>query len=152
MQKKITKRAVDAAAPGEAAIFLWDTETKGFGLKVTPKGRKVYVLQYRMPGTSTRRVTIGVHGAPWTPDAARAKAIELLGDAARGDDPAEVKRQAKAELSISELCDLYLSEGVRTKKASTANLDRSRINRHVRPVLGRKRVGALSRADINSFR
>lgn len=151
MQKKITKRAVDAAAPSDKTVLLWDTETKGFGLKVTPKGRKVYVLQYRMPGTSTRRATIGVHGAPWTPDAARARAIELLGDVSRGHDPAEAKRQAKAELSISELCDLYLSEGVRTKKASTAKQDRSRIDRHVRPVLGRKRVCELSRADINGF-
>lgn len=151
MQRKITKRAVDAAAPTDKPLLLWDTETKGFGLKVTPGGRKVYVLQYRMPGTSTRRVTIGAHGNPWTPDGARAKAIELLGDIVRGDDPADVKRRVKAELSIAELCDFYISEGVRTKKPSTVEGDQARIDRHIKPVLGRRRVSALSRADLNSF-
>lgn len=151
MQRKITKRAVDAAAPTDKPLLLWDTETKGFGLKVTPGGRKVYVLQYRMPGTSTRRITIGAHGNPWTPDGARARAVELLGDIARGDDPADAKRRAKAELSISELCDLYLAEGVRTKKPSTVEGDRARIDRHILPVLGRMRLRALSRSDINGF-
>jgi hypothetical protein len=44
---KITKRTVDALKPGATDRFLWDTELKGFGLKVTPSGNKVYILQYR---------------------------------------------------------------------------------------------------------
>ena len=70
MTVKITKRTVDAAAHGERDLFLWDAEVKGFGLKVTPAGSKVYMLQYRMGGrdTPTRRYTIGKHGSPWTPD------------------------------------------------------------------------------------
>jgi hypothetical protein len=26
-------------------VFVWDTEIKGFGLKITPAGRKIYILQ-----------------------------------------------------------------------------------------------------------
>ena len=83
MLTKITKREVDAAKPGERDRFLWDTDAKGFGLKVTPKGRKVYVLQFRLNGGATKRYTIGLHGAPWTPDTARDEARALLGDVAR---------------------------------------------------------------------
>jgi hypothetical protein len=70
---KITKRSVDDTKPGEKPVIVLDTEVKGFGLKVTPQGRKVYFLQYRLGGreTPTRRFTIGVHGSPWTPDRAR---------------------------------------------------------------------------------
>jgi hypothetical protein len=46
MRAKITKRKVDELQPGERDVFLWDTELPGFGCKVTPKGSRVYVLQY----------------------------------------------------------------------------------------------------------
>ena len=60
---KITKSAVDAVEAGGADQFLWDSELKGFGLKVTPAGNKVYILQYRKGGRGapTKRVT---HWAP----------------------------------------------------------------------------------------
>jgi hypothetical protein len=60
MKDKITKRTVDGLIPSEKDQFLWDTEVKGFGVKVTPKAKRVYVLKYRMPNRSnTRRITIG---------------------------------------------------------------------------------------------
>ena len=84
MRRKITKRAVDDVAPGQSDQFVWDTELKGFGLKVTPAGNKVYILQYRTGGrgSPTKRVTIGRHGA-LTPDQARSEATRLTG-ASRG--------------------------------------------------------------------
>ncbi|MEH6696684.1 MAG: site-specific integrase [Hyphomonas sp.] len=151
MQKKITKRNVDATEVEARDVFVWDTEVKGFGLKVTPKGRKVYLLQYRLPGTSTRRYTIGVHGAPWTPDGARNEAITLLSQVLRGEDPAEARQAIRADPTIAQLCDLYLAEGVATKKASTVSADRARIERHLKPLLGRKQLRSLARADISRF-
>src|SRR5690349_4167872 len=90
MQGKITKRLVDSAKVGDRDTFYWDSETRGFGLKITPSGRRVYILQYRVGGrrASARRVTIGLHGAPWTPETARREAQRLHGDIARGRDPA----------------------------------------------------------------
>jgi integrase len=148
---KITKRVVDGTEPGERDRFVWDSELKGFGLKVTPAGRKVYIAQYRLPGRPTQRFTIGRHGSPWTPDGARSEAAAILRHAATGQDPASAKRAAKADLTIAELCDLYLAEGARTKKASTLEMDRSRIEGHVKPLLGKKKLGALTRGDIDRF-
>ena len=70
MRAKITKRMVDATEPGENDLFVWDTDLKGFGLKVSPAGSKVYLIQYRLGGREarTQRYTIGKHGSPWTPD------------------------------------------------------------------------------------
>ena len=74
MRKRITKRSVDSLRPGPQAVFLWDTEISGFGSKVTPLGRKVYIFQYRVRGqsnkTAPKRVTLGKHGE-MTPDRAR---------------------------------------------------------------------------------
>ena len=161
---KISKMSVDAVKQGERDIYIWDCELAGFGLKVTPKGSKVYLAQYRVGGRKgrTRRVTIGKHGSPWTdpttgiaktltPDTARGEAKRLLGLAAAGCDPAEEKTQARKDPTISELCDLYLEHGCATQKESTLISDRGRIERHIKPLLGRRRVKTVSRADIQRF-
>jgi hypothetical protein len=78
MRGKITKRTVDAGRAGQSDQFLWDTDLKGFGLKITPAGSRVYILQYRRGGRGapTKRVTIGRHGA-LTPEEARKQAARL---------------------------------------------------------------------------
>jgi integrase len=125
----------------------WDTSISGFGLRVTPNDQRVYVLKYRVGGRQYW-FTIGRHGSPWTPDAAREKAKELLGDVAKGVNPAERRDANRQAMTVSELCDLYLNEGVAHKKQSTLRVDRGRIERHLKPLLGRKRVEAVTREDI----
>lgn len=158
MKAKITKRVVDAAQPGKRDSFIWDTEAKGFGLKVTPAGNKIYILQYRVGG-NLRRYTLGRHGSPWTPDEARTEATKLLGMVADGKDPAEAKIDASKDITVAALCDRYMAEAPfiilpkkgRPKKASSLAIDRSNIERHIKPLLGRKRVCSLSRNDVERF-
>ena len=80
---KLTKRTVEAVEPGAKDIIVWDTELKGFGCKVTPKGRRVYFVYYRTRGGQQRRPTIGVHGAG-TCEQARDTARQWLADRACG--------------------------------------------------------------------
>jgi integrase len=153
MNVKITKRAVDAVQPGVSDIFLWDAgdgAIKGFGLKVTPASTKVYVLQYRMGGRGSpvKRFTIGKHGSPWTPDKARAEARRLLAIVGAGHDPAAEKAARKAEMTISDLCDLYVAEGCATKKPRSLAADRAEIERHIKPLIGAKSARTLTRADV----
>jgi hypothetical protein len=71
MRAKITKRTVDAAEPRGATYLARDTEVKGFVLVVTPAGAKSYAVDYRVGsgrGSPKRRLTIGKHGSPWTPE------------------------------------------------------------------------------------
>ena len=44
---KITKRLIDAIDPETKDVIIRDSELKGFICKITPKGRKVYMLYYR---------------------------------------------------------------------------------------------------------
>ena len=143
----ITKRSVDAARKGERDRYLWDDKLTGFGLKVTPAGRKVYLFQYRV-GSRTRRVTIGEHG-PCTPTQARAKAKGLSGDVAAGRDPAAARDKAKADKPLSELFAQFTAEHIDTKlRGSTAATYKRQAKRFIIPHLGRRRVGDLQRADI----
>jgi integrase len=137
---------VDAQKPGSARFTVWDTDVSGFGLRVTPAGERAYVLKYRARGTQ-RWYTIGRHGSPWTPDMARREAMRLLGEVARGVDPADKRAADDQAETVTQLCDLYLAEGVGHKKASTLRADRGRIEHHIKPLLGNKRVDAITRAD-----
>ena len=79
MQGKITKRSVDALRPGAdgAEAVLWDSELKGFGVRVQRGDAKSFVLHYRVGtgrGAPLRKLTIGRHGSPWTAELARAEA------------------------------------------------------------------------------
>jgi integrase len=91
---------VKDAEKGERDRFLWDAELKGFGLKTTPTGSKVYIYQYRLahPGqsaiTNAKRYTIGRHGS-LTPDQARRIANGLALKVANGIDPLLEKQAAR---------------------------------------------------------
>ncbi|TAL82096.1 MAG: DUF4102 domain-containing protein [Beijerinckiaceae bacterium] len=153
---KLTKRLVDAAEPREKDYVVWDDELPGFGLRVFTSGKRSYVLQYRALGRS-RRYTIGLHGV-WTAEAARQEAKVQLGRVAQGDNPAEERQLDHKAITVKELCTLYLNDlnaglilgkGGRPKKPTTIVTDTGRIERHIIPLLGTRRVKDLAKADIN---
>ncbi len=151
---RITKRLVDTARVGATQTFVWDSVVRGFGLRITSAGIKSYVLQYRLVGgrgTASRRYTIGKHGSPWTAESARAEAERLLREIKAGRDPAAVKAAKRTAPTINDLCDEYLAEGTAAKKPSTLRVDKGRIQCHIRPLLGQKRVEDLSQADVERF-
>jgi integrase len=147
---KITKRAVDAAKARKTDSYLWDRELPGFGLKVTPTGRKVYLVQYRLGGRKgrTRRFTIGQHGEV-TPAFARAEAKRLLGEIAAGRDPAAERDKAKADRSLAVALEQFMAEHVKPKlKTSTASEYERTVRLCIVPRLGRRPIGELTRQDI----
>ena len=149
-QGLITKRAVDAAKARSADTYLWDRELPGFGLKITPTGRKVYLVQYRLGGRKgrTRRITIGTHGE-LTPNAARVEAKRLLGQIATGQDPADARDKRKSDKSLAVVLDQFMAEHVRAKlKTSTASEYERTATVYVVPRLGRRPIGELKRPDI----
>jgi integrase len=156
MQGKITKRAVDGLAPKDGAeSVVWDNEVRGFGVRARAGGTKSYILHYRAGtgrGSPLRKLTIGKHGSPWTPETARAEAKRLLAEVAAGRDPEAIRQEDRKALIFSELIDVYLAEGTGHKKPSTLKADQGRVRHHLRPLLGKLRVDRIGRADIERMR
>lgn len=157
---KITKRAVDALTPQKGLDqFIWDSELRGFGVRVRASGAKTYLLQYRNDEGRTRRLTLGRHG-PLTPEQARRLAIQQLGAVAKGEDPSEVRRSIREGLTVGEVCDWYLENarsgrilGRRRRPISprTLDMDESRIERHIRPLLGSRSLRKLTLWDVEGL-
>jgi integrase len=154
MRGRITKRAVDALRSsddgGEAT--LWDAELKGFGCRVQRGGGKSYVLQYRAGAGRTapiRKLTIGRHGSPWTPETARSEAKRLLGMIESGADPAADKIARQAAPTMADLAERFLAEHAEVKrKARTAAEYRRLLDRIILPALAKRKVADVTRADI----
>jgi integrase len=155
---KLTKRCVDAAEPKDTDFFVWDDELPGFGLRVFNSGKRSYLVQYRAGGR-TRRVTIGPHGI-WTPEEARREARSLLGRIAKGDNPAEEREIDRKAITVTELCQRYLTDADhglilgkkrQPKKPSTLLTDRGRVDRHIIPLLGSRLVKDVNTTDVNRF-
>lgn len=155
---RLSKRIVDAARAGAADYFIWDNELTGFGLRVFSSGKRSYLVQYRFR-SRTHRYTIGAHGV-WTPESARKEARIVFGQIARGENPAEQRKLCAKAMTMNELCRRYLADAEsglilgkrrRPKKASTLIIDKSRIRRHIIPLLGTRRVIDITSTDITRF-
>jgi len=150
----LTKPAVDAVMPREKRFEIWDSELSGFGLRVEASGRKVFIVRYRADGggrnAPKRLMTIGAYGV-LTPKEARDEATRILGAVATGADPAGDLRRKRQDLTVLELCDLYLEEACVAKKPSTKAIEAGRIARHIKPLLGPKRLSSVRQSDVLWF-
>src|SRR5450631_2756507 len=102
--KRIGLKEVRELQPDET---VWDTGVSGFAIRRQTGVAVSYILKYRDDDGRQRLYTIGRHGSPWTPDTARTKARELLGEVAKGQDPAVEKRTRREAETVAELCDAY---------------------------------------------
>jgi integrase len=157
MRQRIGLRQVRALRPGET---IWDGSLSGFGARRQLSDAISYVLFYRTKEGRQRWFTIGKHGSPWTPDTARDEARRLLGEVAHNGDPAAEKRARRKAVTVAELCDLYLAEAKagrlltrrkKPKRQSTLEIDYGRIERHIKPLLGRRAVASVTREDIEAL-
>ena len=157
---KLTKTIVDRAELREKQYTIWDGDLKGFGIFIHPTGTKTYFVDYRAAEGNRRRMTIGRHGSITT-EQARKLAIETMGGIVlQREDPLLERRTRRASLTVAELCDNYLiaarngliiGRSGKAKKSTTLETDAGRIERHIKPLLGRKLVVDLKRSDIAKF-
>ncbi|MFM0718893.1 site-specific integrase [Paraburkholderia strydomiana] len=145
---KLTKSAVDAAQPQAQAVELRDTLVPGFLCKITPAGRKVFMLQYRTNAGERRKPSLGVYGE-LTVEQARSLAQEWLAQVRRGGDPAAEKAGARQAPTVAELCKKFMEDySSKRNKPSTQVGYQGVIDRNIIPLLGRKKVHDVKRPDI----
>ena len=151
----LTKRLVDAAKPRHVDYFRWCSGTPGFGIRVYPSGKRVFVCQVRV-GRATRRIKIGLYG-PYTVEQARRRAQDIVRAASEGRDPQREKIDGRNAITVSRMCDSYLEAARvnlvvtrfrRPKRAATLKIDEGRVARHIKPLIGQLRAGDVTRGDV----
>jgi len=146
---RIARKAVDALSARDREYMLWDCDIKGFGVRVHPSGRKVYLVKYRHQGRVIKR-TIGPHDAI-PPTAARARAAEIITVAKTGRDlmgrVLPIRKDGTS--TMHDLAERFLEEYVPAHcKPSSAHSYEMAIRRHVLPRLGNRGVADVTRGDV----
>lgn len=143
----ITKARVDRMTDGDV---LWDGEVRGFGVRRRSRDTS-YVLKYRA-NRRQRFVTIGKHGAPWTPETARREAQRLLGAIRNGNDPAVKRDKLKSENSVGDVLDRYLRDHVAAHNKPTTQAEAKRhVETILKPAFGKLKISELTRAEIKTW-
>ena len=145
-QLKLTKTNIDRVAkPGSKSdVLYWDTDAKGFGLRVTPTGKATFIAQGRVRGTAADvRLTIGTYGA-WTVDDARRRANEHRHSFEDGIDPRDLKKQNEAmKVTLGDVCTSYISRPGKLKAVTAEE-----YKRHIEKVFAvwrDKPIAAITR-------
>ena len=150
--KTISRRTVEALKVEKDTIF-WDSELAGFGVRVHPTGRKVYIVQTRADGKAAKRVTVGRHGVI-TPEEARRRAALIVSRIKAGQDPILEPMAVKLAEgpTVGELAERYLEEHVDVRcKPKTASMYRLIVAKYVVPELGRRPALAVGHKEVTEL-
>lgn len=150
---RLTKSAIDGLPVLSKETLYWDAGLPGFGVKVTPKGRKVFIVMYRLAGAGSRlrKFTIGPYGRITLP-MARGQAQKIFAARLDGRDPAEEKKQSRRRLivdRIDELVETYIREHVAQAKSwrTTSN----RLRRDLIAHWGTKSIHEIRKRDVSDL-
>jgi integrase len=160
---RLTKRAIDGLEPAEKDQVFFDAELPGFGVKVTPAGRKVFLVQYRYPPGrqgKNRRYTIGAYGEGLTPDQARRIAVEVKGQLAAGKDPvaereaieraaltAAAEKRRKGANSVEAIATAFIERHAKPNLRSWRDYEQM-LQHHVLPTWGARPITEIRRSDV----
>lgn len=150
---RITKRLIEAIEPENKDVIIRDSELKGFMCKITPKGKKVYMLYYRLQNGTERRPSIGIHGAV-TCDQARDIALNWLSEIAKGNDPSFDKKEIRntRTSNFAALAERYINEyaSIHKKEISIKN-DKLFLNNYLISYFDKIPIETLTSQHIEAF-
>ena len=151
---KVTKSSIDAIRPSRRDELYWDERQKGFGVKVTPKGAKIFIFQYRLGGrgAKTRRYTIGPYGRLTVEDA-RKKVGSLALAVSNGLDPQREKivaRRKAVDLAFATYIHRFHEGCLKTEWSATHKYAFSLLTKYALPVIGDTPLPDISRKDVKA--
>ena len=141
----ISKRTVDGLSVESGGKVFWDRELPGFGVRVYPSGRKVYVAQSRGPA-GIKRLSLGRHGET-TAEEARKQAASAIARIKTGEDPAATP--SEDTFTVADLAERYMEGHVKVHcNAHTQWIYAGSLRNHILPALGTKAVASVGREEV----
>jgi integrase len=147
---KMTKSNIDTLTIGKSDVVYWDVGRPGFGVKVTPRGRKVFVVLYRTGGGGSRlrKYTIGPYGRV-TLHQAQVAAQKVFTAKLEGRDPAGEKREAKRRIvadRVDDQLEAYIAQHV-SQRRSGGEISRL-LRREIGKAWGSRSIHEITKRDV----
>jgi hypothetical protein len=150
MAERLTEiRARKEPAPARGQTILWDTDVRGFALRVTPGGAKSFLLDYRVDGRQ-RRITIGSF-PDWSVQAARTTAKKLKQEVDGGRDPMGQRHADRVAPTLQDVWERYETEHLPRKAVRAQADERSMWQKIILPRLGRLKIASIDADHIDQL-
>jgi integrase len=151
MRKMITERMVKSVKPAAATYIIYDTQIRGFGVRVTPTGTVSFVLNYSVHGRE-RRLTLGRY-PEISAAMARQEALDRRREIYDGHDPLAERNRARAVPTVAQFSEEYLQRHAEPEKRPiSVRDDRRRLKATIVPRLGKLAVDAVTGSDVEALR
>lgn len=150
MAERLTEiRARKELAPARGQTLLWDSDVKGFALRITSGGAKSFLLDYRVEGRQ-RRLTIGSF-PDWSVQAARTAAKKLKQEVDGGRDPMGQRHADRAAPTLQDVWERYETEHLPRKAVRAQADERSMWQKIILPKLGKLKIASIDADHIDQL-
>jgi len=126
----------------------WDESLPGFGLRVYPSGKKVFVIHYRVKGRKHYKLVAryGTMTLEQAREAAKREFVVIMDN----KDPLEARRKSQATIPFKELCEIYIERYAKQHKKTWFE-DLRRNEKYLLPAFRAVRIDAITRADCGTL-
>lgn len=155
--EKLGRRLLKELAPVERPTVIYDSDLRGFGLKLlppsskNPAGVRSWILEYRPGnggrGVAKRRIVLG-SVASLTPEQARDAAKTMLANVRLGADPSASRAEKRRAATVAELSVTYAAQTNPLRKPRTVETYTGYWSKHIIPAIGATPAASVTRADI----
>jgi integrase len=154
--KNLTQLAVERLKPTSKSTVYWDTNLPGFGLRISPRGKKVWICMYSVSGRSVMETIAPVAVLPSVAEA-RSKARESMLLARSGVHPVhERKRLAAAEkaaeaadkFTFKVMAERYIEQYAEPNTRERTCYETKRLLMKAAAWFGDRPVRAIRKADV----
>ena len=151
MKAQLSDTLVKTLPPPPTRSFLcWDEQATGFGIEVTAKGHRSFIVAYRVNGRE-RRFTIGAF-PEWTTTAARKEAQRIRRESrVNGTDPLALIQAAREAPTLADLAVRYSEEHLSKKRPKTQVGAKRMLDNHVLPAWSNKKVSEITFTDVDAL-
>jgi len=151
MSTKLSDAVVrDLSPPVRGNKITYDSDVKGFGVRVTAAGARAFILNYRTRSGRERRYTIGSF-PDWKTKVARDEAADLKKQIDVGHDPMAKLQEERSAKTIADLCDRFITDHLPKKRPATARDYKAIIENRIRPILKHERVATLRHDHVDDL-
>jgi len=145
--QRLSNKFIEKLSSTTEKIY-WDSVMKGFGIRISPSGRKSFIINWRNNEGRQGRKVIGVHGKITT-EQARKLAQKYFYQISLGNEP---RRNAQANPTFSEFSRMYMDEySIKHKAVKTFENEIYMLNKHIFPVFGKRRIKDIKKREIEKF-
>jgi integrase len=151
----LNQKNVEALSPQEKHYIVWDASLPGFGCRVNPKGRKVYIYKYYNLEKKQVWLSLGKHGL-FTSKMARQKVNDIIQQISKGVDPQKEKQlkeeDDKASILFKDFWKIFDEKYIQNHhKVGTIKRNKYRINNYILPFFGNMKLKNIEYEDVMKF-